>query len=53
MNKALQAHGRNSVKAIPSLVIRQMKEKAKQGLSEGKICKLARSLKGPCWLSVP
>lgn len=52
MNNALQAHGSNSMKAIHSLMIRQIKEKAKQGLSEGKKLKLARSLKRPCWLSV-
>lgn len=47
MNNALQAHGRNSVKAIHSLVIRQMKEKAKQGLSEGKILQKERYVSWP------
>lgn len=47
MNNALQAYGRNSMKAIHSWMIRQMKEKVKPVISEGKILKLTRTLKRP------
>lgn len=47
MNNVLKPHGRNFMKAIHSLMIRQVREKSTQVISEGKMLELAGSLKRP------